>query len=160
MRLKGYFFILTFFLIILGGVILYFGGWIYRPLLYGSEILIAFLLIYLILFYRKIIKPLDTIGSGMELLREQDFSSRLSLVGQYEADRVVNVFNRMMEQLKNERLRLREQNRAVAGVRTRSGVRAGRARVCACKKYGAERCSRLYSVRGVAKAARLVYAQS
>lgn len=85
MRLKGYFFILTFFLIILGGVILYFGGWIYRPLLYGSEILIAFLLIYLILFYRKIIKPLDTIGSGMELLREQDFSSRLSLVGQYEA---------------------------------------------------------------------------
>ena len=46
MRLKGYFFILTFFLIILGGVILYFGGWIYRPLLYGSEILIAFLLIY------------------------------------------------------------------------------------------------------------------
>ena len=110
MRLKGYFFILTCFLIILGGVILYFGGWIYRPLLYVSEILIVFLLIYLILFYRKIIKPLNTIGSGMDLLREQDFSSRLSLVGQYEADRVVNVFNRMMEQLKNERLRLREQN--------------------------------------------------
>ena len=55
-------------------------------------------------------KPLNTIGSGMELLREQDFSSRLSPVGQYEADRVVNIFNRMMEQLKNERLRLREQN--------------------------------------------------
>ena len=55
-------------------------------------------------------KPLNSIGSGMELLREQDFSSRLSPVGQYEADRIVNVFNRMMEQLKNERLRLREQN--------------------------------------------------
>lgn len=53
---------------------------------------------------------MNTIGSGMELLREQDFSSRLSMVGQYEADRIVNVFNRMMEQLKNERLRLREQN--------------------------------------------------
>lgn len=50
------------------------------------------------------------IGSGMELLREQDFSSRLIKVGQYEADRIVNVFNRMMEQLKNERLHLREQN--------------------------------------------------
>ena len=46
----------------------------------------------------------------MELLREQDFSSRLSPVGQYEADRIVNIFNRMMEQLKNERLRMREQN--------------------------------------------------
>lgn len=43
---------------------------------------------------------MNTIGSGMELLREQDFSSRLSHVGQQEADRVVNVFNRMMEQLK------------------------------------------------------------
>ena len=110
MRLKGYFFILALFLAALGGVILYFGGWVYKPLLYISEVLIVFLLVYLILFYRKIIKPLDTIGSGMELLREQDFSSRLTLVGQYEADRVVNVFNRMMERLKNERLRLREQN--------------------------------------------------
>jgi len=33
---------------------------------------------YLVFFYRKIVKPLNTIGSGMELLREQDFSSRLS----------------------------------------------------------------------------------
>lgn len=53
---------------------------------------------------------MNTIGSGMELLREQDFSSCLSRVGQYEADRIVNIFNRMMEQLKNERLRMREQN--------------------------------------------------
>lgn len=56
------------------------------------------------------IKPLDTIGNGMDLLREQDFSSRLTPVGQKEADRIVLVFNRMMEQLKDERLRLREQN--------------------------------------------------
>lgn len=62
------------------------------------------------LFYRKVIKPLDTIGNGMDLLREQDFSSRLTPVGQKEADRIVLVFNRMMEQLKDERLRLREQN--------------------------------------------------
>ncbi len=81
MRLKGYFFILALFLAALGGVILYFGGWVYKPLLYISEVLIVFLLVYLILFYRKIIKPLDTIGSGMELLREQDFSSRLTLLG-------------------------------------------------------------------------------
>lgn len=79
-------------------------------LFYALECLILLTLIFLIIFYRKIVKPLHTIGNGMELLKEQDFSSRLSPVGQYEADRVVNVFNRMMEQLKNERLRLREQN--------------------------------------------------
>lgn len=83
-----------------------------KPLLYlyVLEGLIGFILIYLIVFYNKIVKPMNTIGSGMELLREQDFSSRLSRVGQYEADRIVNIFNRMMEQLKNERLRMREQN--------------------------------------------------
>lgn len=78
--------------------------------LYILEGVILFILIYLIVFYNKIVKPMNTIGSGMELLREQDFSSRLSQVGQYEADRIVNIFNRMMEQLKNERLRMREQN--------------------------------------------------
>ena len=46
----------------------------------------------------------------MELLKEQDFSSRLRFVGQEEADRIVEVFNKMMTQLKNERLYLREQN--------------------------------------------------
>lgn len=76
-------------------------------LIEGSILLI---LLYLSVFYQRIVKPLRTIGNGMDLLREQDFSSRLSPVGQYEADRLVNIFNRMMEQLKNERLHLREQN--------------------------------------------------
>mgnify|MGYP001313584511 FL=1 len=53
---------------------------------------------------------MQSISSGMDLLREQDFSSRLRSVGQHEADKVVAIFNKMMEQLKNERLRLREQN--------------------------------------------------
>lgn len=74
------------------------------------EALVLLTIIYLFVFYRRIIKPLHIIGNGMELLKEQDFSSRLGKVGQTEADRVVDVFNKMMEQLKNERLHLREQN--------------------------------------------------
>lgn len=110
MRIKFYFFILVLFLFGLGGALIYLAGKMQTVHLYVVEGIIAFILIYLVVFYRKIVKPMDTIGSGMELLREQDFSSRLSQVGQYEADRIVNVFNRMMEQLKNERLRMREQN--------------------------------------------------
>lgn len=110
MRLKAFFFILVLLLLLLGGGMLYFAGSVKPTYLYVAEGLVVFTLFYLIIFYRKILKPLNIIGSGMELLREQDFSSRLSRVGQYEADRIVNVFNRMMEQLKNERLRLREQN--------------------------------------------------
>lgn len=110
MRVKGYFFILIIFLAGLSGLLLFLAGKVSPSFLYVGEGIVLVILSYLFFFYRKIVKPLDIIGNGMELLREQDFSSRLSHVGQYEADRVVNVFNRMMEQLKNERLRLREQN--------------------------------------------------
>ncbi len=110
MRIKFFFFILVLFLLALSGVLAYILDGKQSLHLYLLEGLIVFILVYLIVFYNKIVKPMNTIGSGMELLREQDFNSRLSRVGQYEADRIVNIFNRMMEQLKNERLRLREQN--------------------------------------------------
>lgn len=110
MRIKFYFSILVLFLLGLGGTLLYLAKGIGPMHLYIVEGIILLILLFLIIFYHKIVKPMNIIGSGMELLREQDFSSRLSKVGQYEADRIVNVFNRMMEQLKNERLRMREQN--------------------------------------------------
>ena len=110
MRIKGFFGILVFLLLVLGGGLLFLSSRLNLIYFYIGEGLVLFILCYLPFFYRKIVKPLNSIGSGMELLREQDFSSRLSPVGQYEADRIVNGFNRMMEQLKNERLRLREQN--------------------------------------------------
>ena len=110
MRIKVFFGILVFLLLVLGGGLLFLSSRLNLIYFYIGEGLVLFILCYLPFFYRKIVKPLNSIGSGMELLREQDFSSRLSPVGQYEADRIVNVFNRMMEQLKNERLRLREQN--------------------------------------------------
>ena len=74
------------------------------------ELIVVIAVILLILFYKRVVKPIYLIGNGMELLKEQDFSSRLGKVGQLDADRVVEVFNRMMDQLKSERLHVREQN--------------------------------------------------
>lgn len=51
-----------------------------------------------------------TIAEGMDLLRGQDFSSRLIPVGHPEGDRIVDMFNDMMTSLKEERLKVREQN--------------------------------------------------
>lgn len=110
MSIRGFFIILAIFLLLVMGFLIYVSEKLAPTYLYISEGVIFLILVYLIVFYRKIVKPLDIIGNGMELLNEQDFSSRLSHVGQQEADRIVNVFNRMMEQLKNERLRMREQN--------------------------------------------------
>lgn len=64
----------------------------------------------LVVFYRNVMKPLRTLANGVDLLRAQDFSSRLSHVGQREADKIVDMFNGMMASLKQERLKLREQN--------------------------------------------------
>lgn len=110
MRIKFLFLFLVLMLIALGIAIFLWGEGV-KPLhLYLLEGGVVLILLYLIPFHRKIVKPMNTIGNGMDLLREQDFSSRLSPVGQVDADRVVNVFNRMMDQLKFERVRLREQN--------------------------------------------------
>ena len=110
MKLKSLFFILAFLLTAVWCILLFIAtqenGWRF----YLIEGIITISLIYLFYFYRKVIKPLNSIAGGMDLLRAQDFSSRLAPVGQREADRIVSVFNRMMNQLKEERLRLREQN--------------------------------------------------
>ena len=110
MKLKGYFYILTVLLLAIFGLVFYES---LQALSWKTAVVTALMiatLAFLILFYQKVVHPMQSISNGMDLLREQDFSSRLRSVGQHEADKVVAVFNKMMEQLKNERLRLREQN--------------------------------------------------
>jgi len=110
MKLRGYFYILALLLLAVFGFVFYEGIQTLSWRTIAAILLVIVTLVYLIVFYQKVVRPLHNIGSGMDLLREQDFSSRLRKVGQYEADKVVAIFNKMMEQLKNERLRLREQN--------------------------------------------------
>jgi len=110
MKLKSFFYLLAFLLIVVWFILLFIAtqenGWRF----YLIEGIITFSLLYLVYFYKKVIKPLNSIAGGMDLLQAQDFSSRLAPVGQREADHIVSIFNRMMNQLKEERLRLREQN--------------------------------------------------
>ena len=110
MKLKSLFLILASLLSAVWIILLFIAtqenGWRF----YLIEGIVTFSLFYLVYFYRKVIKPINSIANGMDLLQAQDFSSRLSPIGQQEADRIIKVFNRMMNQLKEERLRLREQN--------------------------------------------------
>ena len=110
MKLKSLFHILACLLMVVWIMLLFLAtrenGWKF----YLVEGIVTFSLFYLIFFYRKVVKPLNSIAGGMDLLQAQDFSIRLAPVGQREADRIVSIFNRMMNQLKEERLHLREQN--------------------------------------------------
>ena len=111
MKLRYLFYILAFLQIVLLVLLFYFAAQSQNTLLYIGEGVVVVVLIFLVYFYYKVLKPLDTIGNGMDLLNEQDFSSKLRPVGQQESDRIVQVFNKMMDQLKDEKLRIQEQNR-------------------------------------------------
>lgn len=67
-------------------------------------------LISLVLGVHAIATPLNAVQNGIYLLRSQDFGSRLRATGQPDADKVIDLFNRLMDTLKDERLRLMEQN--------------------------------------------------
>ena len=54
--------------------------------------------------------PLDLIRTGAELIGERDFTSKFVEVGQPEMDQLVRVYNRMIDQLREERTRLQEQH--------------------------------------------------
>ncbi|MCD7900332.1 MAG: ATP-binding protein [Bacteroides sp.] len=72
-------------------------------------ILIIPVLVYFFLD-KKLIKPYQLIVSSMKLLNEQDFSTRLRPVKNKEANQMIEVFNRMMTNLRKERLSVREKN--------------------------------------------------
>ena len=77
MRIKFFFIILVLILLALSGALAYWVTHLPEDNLpyYIMEGSIAFILLYLIVFYNKIVKPMHTIGNGMELLREQAVSA-------------------------------------------------------------------------------------
>lgn len=54
--------------------------------------------------YQSISKTFDTISSGIETLRDKDFSAKLNSIGHPEMDELIYVYNLMIEQLRHERL--------------------------------------------------------
>lgn len=77
--------------------------------LYPAEILLALLLLFGITTFRRLTRPNELLASGAELLADSDYSSTLRRTGVGELDDVVDVYNRMIEKLREERLRGEEQ---------------------------------------------------
>jgi nitrogen fixation/metabolism regulation signal transduction histidine kinase len=59
---------------------------------------------------RALFVPLDLIRTGAELIDERDFTSRFVPVGQPEMDRLTEVYNRMIDRLREERLSSEERH--------------------------------------------------
>lgn len=80
-------------------------------LLWTAEGITILALVLFIVLYRRLVRPYRILLDGIGLLHEQDFSSRLRPVANREANQLIEVFNRMITELKNERLQVREKNR-------------------------------------------------
>lgn len=57
----------------------------------------------------SVIMPKNVAMRGMELISAQDFNNRLVKTGEHDADKIVKLFNTMIDRLRNERLRKQEQ---------------------------------------------------
>ncbi|MDR1644356.1 MAG: GHKL domain-containing protein [Tannerellaceae bacterium] len=99
-------------LIVFGSLILL--GFQYRetnlPVFYLTEGVVLAAIVLFIILYRRLIRPYKIIADGMDLLKEQDFSTHLRLIADSEANKLILVFNKMIDSLKEERLRVREKN--------------------------------------------------
>jgi len=124
MKLKHYFLLLVIGIVVLGGVALFatfrftgepfsaplpWGGAGGGLLFYATEVFVVVLLVYLWYFYRKTIRPYDTLIGGMELVKDLDLTTRLAPSGQHETDVIVRTFNELLGRLRSEHLRLEEQ---------------------------------------------------
>lgn len=60
--------------------------------------------------YKAHVKPLNMLASGIETLKEKDFSLTFNKTGHYEMDLLIDVFNSMIKQLREERIQVNEQH--------------------------------------------------
>lgn len=70
----------------------------------------AGVLLILVWMYYSVVKSKAVVERGMDLLKAQELNNRLAKVGEIESDRIVSLFNKLLERLSEERLRVREQN--------------------------------------------------
>lgn len=82
----------------------------------GLEVALAFSLLTGLTMSRRSRLPRDLLRTGMELMREEAFGSRLSPSLDPETRGFVRLFNDMMERLRRERLRTREREELLGEV--------------------------------------------
>jgi two-component system, NtrC family, nitrogen regulation sensor histidine kinase NtrY len=81
-----------------------------RVWLLAVELFFVISVIFGILLIRAFFVPLDLIRTGADLIRERDFTCKFIETGQPEMDQLISVYNRMIDALREERLKLTERD--------------------------------------------------
>ena len=84
--------------------------------LFAAEAILVCSLATGVALTRRLFRNLDIARSGVQLISDHDFTSRLRPVGQPDIDGLIAVYNRMVDSLRDERTRLQEQHHFLAHV--------------------------------------------
>jgi two-component system, NtrC family, nitrogen regulation sensor histidine kinase NtrY len=77
--------------------------------LLGIEVALVLSLACGIVLVRRLFSALSLVREAQQLLDDGDFMSRVREVGQPEVDRMIRLFNRLSDRLRDERVQLQEQ---------------------------------------------------
>jgi two-component system nitrogen regulation sensor histidine kinase NtrY len=84
--------------------------------LLGIETVFAVSLVVGLRLSREMYRQLGLAAEGLRLIRDEEFTSRFLPVGQPEIDELIGVYNRMVDHLREERVRLAEQHQFLSQV--------------------------------------------
>ncbi len=79
-------------------------------LLVASEVVIPILFGITIYIINRLIRPFSIMGRSINMLKEGDFNSTLVRTGNHDIDALINIYNSMINKLREERLSIREKN--------------------------------------------------
>jgi two-component system nitrogen regulation sensor histidine kinase NtrY len=75
-----------------------------------AEGLILISMLIAISLYKQLINPLFYLKQGVNAIKDQDFNVKFLATGQREVDELVDVYNRMIDELRTERTKQQEQH--------------------------------------------------
>jgi len=81
-----------------------------KILFIASEALILISLVIAAMLYRQLLAPLQTLMRGVEAIRDRDFNIKFVKTGKYEMDQLIDVYNHMIDKLREERTKQEQQH--------------------------------------------------
>ncbi|RWY46009.1 sensor histidine kinase [Mucilaginibacter gilvus] len=75
-----------------------------------SEVFIIISVIIAVQLYQQLIRPIKMLLQGIEAIKDQDFNVKFLPTGKHEVDELINVYNQMIDALRDERTRQEEQH--------------------------------------------------
>jgi two-component system, NtrC family, nitrogen regulation sensor histidine kinase NtrY len=81
-----------------------------KVLFIASEVFLLVSIVFSIRIYQNFMRPNEFVKSGIEAIKDKDFTIKFVPTGKGEVDTLIEVYNLMIDQLREERTKLNEQH--------------------------------------------------